>query len=162
MKPFLPFSWALVTWPPKKHFSPITPQGCIFTLRHAGWFGISAKKYVQPYAPTSEILKYKDFWKFLGEWFSICGGLNTLHLILGPPRFWYQSCGTFLKFLLKFQKSWNFVGPNLERSGVWCFTVTVIYCILLPLMESMEMACEIFQWLKKFLTSVFRQSELRF
>ena len=43
MKPFLPFSrhWSrdLI----KISFSPITPQGCIFTLRHAGWFGISVK-----------------------------------------------------------------------------------------------------------------------
>ena len=29
MKPFLLFGWALVTWPPEKQFSPITPQGCI-------------------------------------------------------------------------------------------------------------------------------------
>ena len=72
MKPFLPFSRALITWPPEKQFSPITPQGCIFTLRHAGWFGISVQKYVENYLQVSEILKYKDFWEFLGEWFSIC------------------------------------------------------------------------------------------
>ena len=32
-------------------------------------------KFVETYLQISEILKYKDFWKwkFLGEWFSICG-----------------------------------------------------------------------------------------
>ena len=56
----------------KGSFSTISPQGCIFTLRHTGWFGISVKKYVKTFHWISEILKYKDFWKFLGEWFSIC------------------------------------------------------------------------------------------
>ena len=32
----------------KSSFSPITPQGCIFTLRHAGWFGISVKNTSKP------------------------------------------------------------------------------------------------------------------
>ena len=30
------------------------------------------KKYVEPYLQISKIVKYKDFWKFLGERFSIC------------------------------------------------------------------------------------------
>ena len=50
----------------------ITPQGCIFTLRHAKWFGFSVKKYVETYLQVFELLKYKDFRKFPGEWLSMC------------------------------------------------------------------------------------------
>ena len=58
---FLPFSRLLVTWPPKSSFSPIsiTPQGCIFTLRHAGCFGISVERYVGTFRRKSEVLKFK-------------------------------------------------------------------------------------------------------
>ena len=28
--------------------------------------------------PKYEILKYKDFWKFFGEWFSICAGQRAV------------------------------------------------------------------------------------
>ena len=61
MKPVLPFRRALVTWPPKSSFSPVTPQGCIFTLRHLGWFGISVKKYVGIRLRKSKIIKFKKF-----------------------------------------------------------------------------------------------------
>ena len=75
MKLFLPFSRALVTWPSKNQFfaHDSSAWGVIFTLRHAGWFGItiSVKKYVGTYLQISKIFKYKDFWKFLGEWFGI-------------------------------------------------------------------------------------------
>ena len=33
----------------KSSFSPIIPQGCIFTLRHVEWFGISVEKYFEAY-----------------------------------------------------------------------------------------------------------------
>ena len=51
----------------KSSFSPVTPQGCIFTLRHGGWFGISVEKYVDSYLQISKILKYKDFRNFLAN-----------------------------------------------------------------------------------------------
>ena len=62
----------------KSRFLPITPQGCIFTLRHAGWSGISVKRDVDPNIQTSKILIFKDFWKFLSEWFSMYEKKKTL------------------------------------------------------------------------------------
>ena len=66
MKPFVPFSRALVTWTPKSSFSPITPQGCIVILRHVGWFGISVEKCVGCRLQKPNILEFK-------EWISECG-----------------------------------------------------------------------------------------
>ena len=45
----------------KSSFLLIAPQGCILTLRHAGWFRISVKKYVYTHLKISKILIYKDF-----------------------------------------------------------------------------------------------------
>ena len=64
MKPFLPFSWELVTWSRNSSFSPITPQGCIFALGHAEWFGISVKNTS---VPTFNFQKSSNL-KILGEW----------------------------------------------------------------------------------------------
>ena len=80
-------------------FSPITHQGCIFTLRHAGWFGISAKKYVLSCLQIPEILKYKDVWKFLGEWFSI--RLMIKQILNHSPRNFQKSLCLSTKSLAK-------------------------------------------------------------
>ena len=58
----IPFSPLAELWSRdhlKSIFSPITPQGCIFTLCHAGWFGISVKKYVATFPQIFKTLKYK-------------------------------------------------------------------------------------------------------
>ena len=85
----------------KISFSPIIPQGGIFTPRHAGWFGISVKKYVETYLLKSKILKFKDFRKFLGEWFSIC---ETIHFHVDNKNDFYEGLAGFSlaeKMLLK-------------------------------------------------------------
>ena len=78
MKHSLPFSRALVTWPPENSFSlrAITPHGSglHFYLASYGLFRNQRRrrpntKYAKPHLKTSEILEHEGFWKFLGDWY---------------------------------------------------------------------------------------------
>ena len=62
-----------------------------------GWFGISVAKCVKPYLQTYVILKYKDFWRFFGVWFSMC---ENMHL----PAYYYQMIIWFEEILNQFRK----------------------------------------------------------
>ena len=54
----------------KSSFSPITPKGCVFTIRHVGFFRISVEKYVGSYPRNTEI---SIFTFSTGVWFSTGG-----------------------------------------------------------------------------------------
>ena len=56
--PNLTMKWSRpqVTWPSKSSFWPITPQGCIFTQCHVGWFVQSALK-----TTSEQILKGQKY-----------------------------------------------------------------------------------------------------
>ena len=80
-------------WPRKISISPITPQGCIFTLRYVGWFGISVEKYVGSYPQTTKIMIFNFS---LGVWFSTGGWpqntkIGILIFSLACVDGWYPS-----------------------------------------------------------------------
>ena len=75
MKPFLPFSRALVTWPHKSQFFAHNSPGLHFYPTSCGVIRNQRQKNTSNPIfkyPKYSNMKYKDFWKFLGEWFSIC------------------------------------------------------------------------------------------
>ena len=74
---FFPFSRALVTWPPKKAVFAHNSSGLHFYPTSCGVIWNQRQKYIKTYFQISKILKYKVFWKFLGEWFSICGSVEV-------------------------------------------------------------------------------------
>ena len=69
---FFPISRTLVTWPHKNQFFSHNSPGLDFYPTSCGVIRNQRQKYVSTNLQISKIFKYKDFWKFLGEWFSIC------------------------------------------------------------------------------------------
>ena len=80
MKPFLLFSRALATWPPKK----FSPSGLHFHPTSCGVIRHQCRKYVYYYFLMSEVLKNRNFKKFHGPASDFVFANSVIGLFKGP------------------------------------------------------------------------------